>query len=132
MNLSALSFRIFGILFIFLPLVTIFYFIKKNKRIVAHVRVRSVFIFFSGSWIGCGIISMENKLLRQKSYCVRDLSGALNCFAESNLFYEIAFCKAIKAGTEARPSRFFREGHAQMNISLFTGQLLFSTFFYYI
>jgi hypothetical protein len=40
---------------------------------------------------------------------VRDESGALYCFAESNLVKEIAFCKAIKAGTDS-PTPIFSIG----------------------
>jgi hypothetical protein len=44
---------------------------------------------------------MKNNFQRKNTFRVKDCSGALYCFAESNLFQKIAFCKAIKAGVES-------------------------------
>jgi hypothetical protein len=44
---------------------------------------------------------LENNFQRKNLFCVKDCSGALYCFVESNLFQKIAFYKAIKAGVES-------------------------------
>jgi hypothetical protein len=66
---------------------------------------------------------------------VKDGSGALYCFAESNLMLQIAFCKAIKAGVNSLTlSRLgfldeARQGRAQIIMPLLTASRSKNMFF---